>query len=114
MSKIEPVWIDCDPGIDDALAIILACFSPNVKVIGLSTVAGNCSLDQATLNALNVLNIAGKIKKADASPNLAGKSGKLSLNDSMEFGGLSIPVVIFVQYLKSCGYSSTPNNKIKI
>ena len=93
MSKNEYVWIDCDPGIDDALAIILTCFSPNIQVIGLSTVAGNCSLDQATINALNVLNIAGKIKQTDLSSSLTITKENLNLNDCIEFG-LSIPVVI--------------------
>ena len=93
MTKKEYIWLDCDPGIDDALAIIMTYFSSNLKLLGLSTVAGNCSLEQATLNALNVLNIAGKIKKIEKSQ-LQNKHGKLGLEDCLDYGGLHIPVVI--------------------
>ena len=44
--------IDTDPGIDDALALVLALTSPEVEVMAISTVAGNVSVDQATTNAL--------------------------------------------------------------
>src|SRR5688572_29731692 len=47
--------IDSDPGIDDALALVLALSSPEAEVIGISTVAGNVSVDQATTNVLRIL-----------------------------------------------------------
>ena len=37
----QPVIIDCDPGIDDAIAILLALASPELDVLALTTVAGN-------------------------------------------------------------------------
>ena len=83
-------WLDCDPGIDDAIAIILAHFSPSVKLLGISTVAGNCTLDKATVNALNVLNIAGQIKPCNET--LHSTSSPLSLKDCTKFG-LTVPVV---------------------
>jgi purine nucleosidase len=52
------ILFDTDPGIDDACAILLALASPEVSVDGLSIVHGNCSLDQATTNALSVLELA--------------------------------------------------------
>jgi purine nucleosidase len=52
------ILFDTDPGIDDACAILLALASPEVSVEGLSIVHGNCSLEQATLNALSVLELA--------------------------------------------------------
>lgn len=52
------ILFDTDPGIDDALAILLALASPEVSVEGLSIVHGNCSLEQATRNALSVLELA--------------------------------------------------------
>jgi inosine-uridine nucleoside N-ribohydrolase len=55
-----PIVIDCDPGHDDAIAILLALASPEVKVIGVTTVAGNQTLDKTTRNALVTLEIAGR------------------------------------------------------
>lgn len=52
------ILLDTDPGIDDALAILLALASSEVSVDGLSIVHGNCSLEQGTRNALSVLELA--------------------------------------------------------
>jgi purine nucleosidase len=52
------ILFDTDPGIDDACALLLALASPEVTVEGLSIVHGNCSLEQATRNALSVLELA--------------------------------------------------------
>lgn len=52
------ILIDTDPGIDDSLAILLALASPEVKVEGITTIHGNCSVDQATVNALSILDLA--------------------------------------------------------
>ena len=53
------ILLDTDPGIDDALAILLALASPELSLEGLSAVHGNCSLEQAATNALAVLELAG-------------------------------------------------------
>jgi pyrimidine-specific ribonucleoside hydrolase len=55
-----PIVIDCDPGHDDAIAILLALASPEVEVRGISVVAGNQTLDKTTTNALKVLELAGR------------------------------------------------------
>jgi purine nucleosidase len=52
--------IDTDPGIDDALAILLALASPELKLEGLSVVHGNCSMAQGVTNALSVLELTGR------------------------------------------------------
>src|SRR5215211_7947112 len=54
----KKILFDTDPGIDDACAILLALASPELSVEGLSIVHGNCSLEQATVNALSVLELA--------------------------------------------------------
>ena len=54
----KKILIDTDPGIDDSLAILLALASPEISLEGLSVVHGNCSLAQATVNALSVLELA--------------------------------------------------------
>jgi pyrimidine-specific ribonucleoside hydrolase len=52
--------IDCDPGIDDMMALLVACASPEVELLGVGTVAGNVDVDMATANALSVLALAGR------------------------------------------------------
>ncbi len=55
-----PLVIDTDPGIDDALAILLATASPEVDLRLVTTVHGNVELAQTTENALRVLHLAGR------------------------------------------------------
>lgn len=61
MVKSRSVILDCDPGIDDALAILLAVASPELEVEAITTVSGNVGLDQTTQNALKVLELC-KVK----------------------------------------------------
>ena len=55
-----PIVLDCDPGHDDAIALLLALASPEVELRGVSTVAGNQTVDKTTRNALKVLELAGR------------------------------------------------------
>ena len=55
------VIVDCDPGIDDALAIILALKSKEIEVIGITTVSGNVKSLQGAKNALKVLKLLGRL-----------------------------------------------------
>ena len=49
--------IDCDPGHDDALAILTACaHKEELKILGITTVGGNQTLEKVTKNAGNILN----------------------------------------------------------
>jgi inosine-uridine nucleoside N-ribohydrolase len=57
-----PIVLDCDPGHDDAIALLLALASPEVALLGVTTVAGNQTLDKTTRNALRVLELAGRAK----------------------------------------------------
>ena len=47
----RPVIIDCDPGQDDAVMLLLACASPELEILGVTTVAGNVPLDLTQRNA---------------------------------------------------------------
>src|SRR5687768_3597556 len=56
---VRKIIIDTDPGVDDAMAIFLALASPELDVIGLTTIFGNVDTELATTNALRLLEIAG-------------------------------------------------------
>ena len=55
-----PILLDCDPGHDDAIALLLALASPEVELLGVTTVAGNQTLPKTTANAIRVLEFAGR------------------------------------------------------
>jgi len=52
--------IDCDPGHDDMMAIMLACASPELELLGVSTVAGNQTGEKTHRNALRTLTLIGR------------------------------------------------------
>jgi pyrimidine-specific ribonucleoside hydrolase len=69
-----PVVLDCDPGHDDAVALLLAVGSPRIDLRAVTTTFGNCSVEDSTRNALRVLTLAGA---ADV-PVARGAAGPLS------------------------------------
>ncbi|KAK9757876.1 hypothetical protein RND81_01G192200 [Saponaria officinalis] len=75
--------IDTDPGIDDAMAIFVALKSPEVDVIGLTTIFGNVYTTLATRNALHLLEVAGRtdIPVAEGSHVTITKCTKLRIAD---------------------------------
>lgn len=54
------IILDTDPGIDDALALLLALASPEVQLEAVTTVSGNVDVEQTTRNALSLLTLAGR------------------------------------------------------
>ena len=60
MPNPRKIIIDTDPGIDDAMAIFYALESPELDVVGLTTVYGNAHVEVCTANALTLLEIAGR------------------------------------------------------
>lgn len=56
-----PLIIDCDPGVDDAIAILLALASPELNLLGITTVAGNVPLLLTQTNARKVCELAGRV-----------------------------------------------------
>src|SRR4051812_27929510 len=72
MPTPHPVLLDCDPGHDDAIAILLAAGRPDaVDLRAVTTVAGNAELEKVTLNARRVMTLAG----LDDVPVAAGAAG---------------------------------------
>ncbi|MEN0676401.1 pyrimidine-specific ribonucleoside hydrolase RihA [Plesiomonas shigelloides] len=60
MDKALPIIIDCDPGHDDAIALILALASPKLNVMAVTTSAGNQTPDKTLRNALRILTLLGR------------------------------------------------------
>jgi len=54
-----PIIMDCDPGHDDAIALVLAHASPELELLAVTTSAGNQTIDKTTLNARKVLSFLG-------------------------------------------------------
>ncbi|KAJ5246141.1 hypothetical protein N7468_001124 [Penicillium chermesinum] len=93
MSHVEsvspiPLWLDCDPGHDDAFAMLLAAHHPSLKLLGITTIHGNASLENTTINAVSLLEAMGKpdipvypgtrkpfSRPALHAPNIHGESG---------------------------------------
>jgi purine nucleosidase len=59
--EMKKIIIDCDPGIDDSLAIMLALESPEVEVVGITVVAGNSPAEMGFGNARKVLDFMGRL-----------------------------------------------------
>jgi len=57
---VKKVILDVDTGTDDAVAIMLAALAPNIHVVGITTVVGNCTVSEAGENTLRVLDFIGK------------------------------------------------------
>lgn len=55
-----PIVLDCDPGHDDAIALMLAVASPELELLGVTTVSGNQTLPKTTANALRILELVGR------------------------------------------------------
>ncbi|HXA60498.1 MAG TPA: nucleoside hydrolase [Streptosporangiaceae bacterium] len=91
-----PVIIDTDPGLDDALALLLALGSPELDLIGVTTVAGNTSLANTTANALRILELAGRTDvpvAAGAARGLIREAPRTAeyVHGSDGLGGLPLP-----------------------
>ena len=69
----KPVILDVDPGHDDAVAVMMACGSPGLDLLAVTTVAGNATLPKTTRNALRILSLIGRA----GVPVAAGASGPL-------------------------------------
>ncbi|MBP8536234.1 nucleoside hydrolase, partial [Streptomyces sp. MK37H] len=92
------VIIDCDPGIDDAIALMLAYASPELDIAGVCTVAGNVGLDQVVDNALRLCDLIGG--PAADTPVLRGYAGPLArvprhpdepVHGAYGLGGVELP-----------------------
>ncbi|WP_029318946.1 nucleoside hydrolase [Butyrivibrio sp. AE3004] len=109
---MNKVIIDCDPGIDDSLAIMLSLNSPEIEVIGITIVAGNSPVELGFKNAKRILNFLGRLdipvfagadrpRKRDYV-NALDTHGADGLGESFlpEIEGQEIPEKTAVQFMK--------------
>ncbi len=90
-----PVVLDCDPGVDDAAGMLLACARPELDVRAITTVGGNTSVAHTTRNALDLLAFAGiggipvaqGADRALMRPFLLGTH----IHGATGFGGVTLP-----------------------
>jgi purine nucleosidase len=93
------IILDCDPGIDDALAIAFAHGHPGIELVGITSVAGNVGLAKTTANALAVCEFIG----AGGTPVTAGCDGPLvrpaidarEVHGDSGLGGASLPAPVY-------------------
>lgn len=93
---MTPIFLDCDTGIDDALAVLLLLRSSAVELVGASTVAGNIDAARAARNTLDLLHLAGRddvpVAVGAADP-LAGAfdGGAAFVHGADGVGGVRLP-----------------------
>ncbi|WP_264737370.1 nucleoside hydrolase [Cytobacillus firmus] len=87
MSK-RKIILDCDPGHDDAIAIILAAARPELEILGITTVSGNAEIEKTTANALKICDLVSlhdvivskgasepMVRLRENAPGIHGESG---------------------------------------
>lgn len=91
------IILDCDPGHDDAVAILLAAGNPGIELLGITTIGGNQTLEKVTFNARQVCTVAGLtdvpihagctrplVRPVETAPDIHGDTG-------MEIQGYQLP-----------------------
>ena len=90
-----PIILDCDPGIDDALAIVFAHGHPGIDLLGITTVAGNAGLAKTTANALAVCAFIGAgevtVTAGSAGPLLRPAFDARQVHGDSGLGGAVLP-----------------------
>lgn len=91
----RPIIIDTDPGLDDAIAILLAFASPELEVRGLTAVLGNVPLALTAANARSICELAGrpqaKVFAGCARPILRAYASAASVHGESGLGGSGLP-----------------------
>eukprot|EP00249_Psilotum_nudum_P010283 c22448_g1_i2 orf=574-1440(-) len=100
--KKKKLIIDTDPGIDDAMAILMAFNSPEVEIIGLTTIFGNVPTSLATKNALHLLEVVGR----DDIPVASGSSKSIKEVPKQR-------IAVFVHGSDGLGNTNPPSPKGK-
>ncbi|ABN66847.2 uridine nucleosidase (uridine ribohydrolase) [Scheffersomyces stipitis CBS 6054] len=105
-----PIWLDCDPGNDDAFAILLALFDPRFELLGISTVHGNAPLSYTTHNALSLLDSLGvepgtvKVYAGSETPLVNAPQSAPEIHGTTGIGGVEFPEVTKNKVATDVGY----------
>jgi len=114
---MRKVIIDCDTGIDDALALLLALRSPELDVLGITCVNGNVTLDKVVNNTLKVVDHSGKPtpvfsgasfpllpEKSENAPHIHGTDGlgDLSFQESKRLAEKENAIAYIIRTLMDC------------
>ncbi len=101
MNAKRKVIIDCDPGIDDALALMLALASPEMEVLGLTVVSGNVPARVGMENALRILKSMGRLDipvyRGEEYPLVRPYEDATETHGNTGLGNLDLPVVTEVR-----------------
>jgi purine nucleosidase len=89
-----PVILDCDPGTDDAIAILLALASPELSVLAITVAGGNVGLEHTLANALALTKLAGSAVPVHAGahrPLLGAFTSETRIHGQNGLGGVMLP-----------------------
>ena len=96
--KRIPIILDCDPGHDDAMAMILAAYNPAIELLGISTVSGNGIIDKVTQNALRVCALAKinvPVAQGAGTSLLGAVEASTEIHGETALDGAPLPAPIF-------------------
>lgn len=84
-----PIIFDCDPGNDDALALLIAMAAPEAfNLLGITTVAGNVSVDKTSMNALKICELAGRTDIPVYAGSVHPMVGEVAFDDAHGASGI--------------------------
>jgi inosine-uridine nucleoside N-ribohydrolase len=91
----QPFLLDCDTGVDDAIAILLSKHLNNLELVAVTSVAGNVEIDKTTVNALHVLDLAGMehvpVYRGASKPMMCEPVTAYYVHGENGLGGLEVP-----------------------
>ena len=90
----KTVIIDTDPGLDDAMALLMALASNHMDIRGITTTAGNGLVEQHSKNAMSILEYVGAtipVYSGANQPILQARSGAAKIHGKSALGGINLP-----------------------